>query len=249
MPEPAAAPGRTVQDGSGPAVGAAQLAALRALDTPTVCNALDLVDPAFGLHAVTSRPLRCVYPHLPPMVGFARTATIRAATPPRDRAATAELRVAYYEYVARGPGPTVVVMEDLDGELAGSGCMWGEVNTTIHQRLGSLGVVTNGSVRDVPDNAEGFQLLAGGVVPSRAHTHVVSFGEPVTVHGMAVRHGDLVHADQHGAVVVPASLVDEVVAAAGTVTRREQALLASVRKDGFTVSVLREAMRASSELH
>ncbi|MFJ8140844.1 RraA family protein [Streptomyces sp. NPDC096013] len=232
-----------------PTVTDGQLERLRRLDTPTVCNALDLIDPDFDLPYFTSQPLRCVYPKLPPMVGFARTASIRAVTPPADRVDAAEVRAAYYEYVAQGAGPTVVVMEDLDGDRAGSGCMWGEVNTAIHQQLGCLGTVTNGSVRDVDDNAPGFQILAGGVVPSRAHTWVVDFGQPVTVRGMEVRDGDLIHADQHGAVRVPSALVDQVLAGADTVTRREQALLASVRSDSFTVAALRKALKASSEIH
>jgi regulator of RNase E activity RraA len=226
-----------------------QLESLRALDTPTICNALDLIDPYFDLPYFTSAPLRCVYPHLPAMVGYARTATIRATRAPADKASTTALRVAYYEYVAQPPAPTVVVMQDLDGHRAGSGCMWGEVNTTIHQQLGCIGTVTNGSIRDVPDNAPGFQILAGGVVPSRAHTHVTGFGDPVTVMGMAVNHGDLIHADLHGAVVIPAGLIDEVVAAAGTVSRREQALLASIRDPGFSIATLQSALKASSEIH
>jgi regulator of RNase E activity RraA len=226
-----------------------QLESLRALDTPTVCNALDLIDPNFDLPYFTSAPLRCVYPHLPAMVGYARTATIRATRRPADKAATTALRVAYYEYVAQPPGPTVVVMEDLDGERAGSGCMWGEVNTNIHQQLGCIGTVTNGSIRDVPDNAPGFQILAGGVVPSRAHTHVTGFGEAVEVMGMTVEHGDLIHADLHGAVAIPAQLIDAVVAAAGTVSRREQALLASIRDPGFSIATLQSALKASTEIH
>jgi regulator of RNase E activity RraA len=226
-----------------------QWKALRFIDTPTVCNALDLVDPSFNLQSATSQPLRCIYPDLPPMVGFARTATIRAAEPPPDPAATAALRVSYYEYVAEPPGPTVVVMEDLDGLRAGSGCMWGEVNTTIHQKLGCLGTVTNGSIRDVNDNAPGFQILAGGVVPSRASTHVVGFGGTVTVTGMVVRHGDLIHADQHGAVVIPIDLIDEVVRAADTVTRREVALLSAMREPGFSIATLQAAFKSSIEIH
>jgi regulator of RNase E activity RraA len=229
--------------------GSEQLDRLRALDTPTVCNALDLVDPGFDLPYFTSAPLRCIYPELPPMVGYARTATIRAIHPPADKAATATMRAAYYEYVAKPPGPTVVVMEDLDGSRAGSGCMWGEVNTNIHQQLGSIGTVTNGSIRDVRDNAPGFQILAGGVVPSRAHTHVTGFGATVTVMGMVVNHGDLIHADQHGAVVVPAARIDDVVEAAGTVSRREQALLASIREPGFSIATLQNALKSASEIH
>jgi regulator of RNase E activity RraA len=229
--------------------GSEQLDRLRALDTPTVCNALDLVDPGFDLPYFTSAPLRCIHPELPPMVGYARTATIRAIHPPADKAATATMRAAYYEYVAKPPGPTVVVMEDLDGSRAGSGCMWGEVNTNIHQQLGSIGTVTNGSIRDVRDNAPGFQILAGGVVPSRAHTHVTGFGATVTVMGMVVNHGDLIHADQHGAVVVPAARIDDVVEAAGTVSRREQALLASIREPGFSIATLQNALKSASEIH
>jgi regulator of RNase E activity RraA len=127
--------------------------------------------------------------------------------------------------------------------------MWGEVNTTIHRRLGCLGTVTNGSVRDVPDNAEGFQILAGAVVPSRAHTHVVGFGAGVAVMGMLVEHADLIHADQHGAVVVPIALVDEVIRAADTVTRREQALLAELNDPGFSIASLQAALKRSSEIH
>jgi regulator of RNase E activity RraA len=226
-----------------------QLDRLRALDTPTVCNALDLIDPNFDIGYFSSSPLRCVYPDLPPVVGYARTATIRAVHPPADKAETAALRAAYYEYVAKPPGPTIVVMEDLDGDRAGSGCMWGEVNTNIHKYLGCIGTVTNGSIRDVPDNAPGFQILAGGVVPSRAHTHVTGFGGTVRVTGMIVSHGDLVHADQHGAVVVPAPVIDDVLAAAETVSRREQALLASVRAPSFSIATLQSALKASSEIH
>ena len=226
-----------------------QWAGLRALDTPTVCNALDLISDELDLRSFTTAPLRCLYPALPPMVGFARTATITALSPPEDKAATAALRAAYYEYVAEPPGATIVVMEDVDGERAGTGCMWGEVNTNIHLRLGCLGTVTNGSIRDVADNAEGFQILAGGVVPSRAHTYVLGFREPVTVKGMVVEHGDLVHADQHGAVVVPLDRIDEIIAAAGTITRREQALLASMREPGFSIEHLQAALKSSAEIH
>lgn len=230
-------------------VTADQLAQLRELDTPTVCNALDLIEPGYALRHFTTRPLRCIYPTLPPMVGFARTATIRAVHAPDDPAATAKIRASYYEYVAQGTEPTIVVMEDLDGHRAGSGCMWGEVNTTIHQRLGCVGTVTNGSIRDVPDNANGFQILAGGVVPSRANTHVVGYGEPVDVMGMVTGHGDLVHADQHGAVIIPVNRIEEVVDAAGTVTRREQALLKSMRAPDFSIDSLQSALRSSSEIH
>ena len=103
----------------------------------------------------------------------------------------------------RAPAPTIVVIEDLDPE-PGFGAFWGEVNTTIHKGLGVLGCITNGSIRDLDMIATDFQLLAGCVGPSHAWVHVEAIDLEVEVHGMRVRPGDLIHADQHGAVVVPA---------------------------------------------
>ena len=100
------------------------------------------------------------------------------------------------------PGPTVVVLQDLDPK-PGFGAFWGEVNTAVHKGLGALGCVTNGSMRDIDDCAPGFQLLAGKIGPSHAHVHIVDFGGQVNVAGMTVCDGDVVHADRHGAVVVP----------------------------------------------
>ena len=81
----------------------------------------------------------------------------------------------------------------------GYGAFWGEVQSNVHKALGALGVVTDGSIRDIPMIAPGFQMLAGSIVPSHAYVHVVDYGIDVNVHGMAVKSGDLIHADRHGA--------------------------------------------------
>ncbi len=96
-----------------------------------------------------------------------------------------------------------MVMHDLDGEHAGFGAFWGEVQSNVHKALGALGVVTDGSIRDIPMIAPGFQMLAAAIVPSHAYVHAVDFGIDVEVAGMAVKSGDLIHADRHGAIVVP----------------------------------------------
>ena len=88
-----------------------------------------------------------------------------------DADASTRTRLAYYEHIGQGPGPTITVIEDID-EIPGYGAWWGEVNTNIHKGLGSLGVITNGSIRDLPDSAEGFQLLAGMPGPSHAWVRV-----------------------------------------------------------------------------
>ena len=217
----------------------AELAALVAFDTPTICNALEVVVPETRKGGYTVRPLVCGFPDMAPVVGYARTATIRAARPlPGTSADTRKLRDAYYRYVDAGPKPAMIVIEDLDGEQAGFGAMWGEVQSAIHRGMGAVGLVTNGSIRDLPQWAPRFQVLAGSIGPSHAFSHVEAFDVPVTVAGMPVRTGDLVHADRHGAVVIPLAAVRDLPDAARKVAAREAKILAVARAPGCTAEKL-----------
>ena len=182
---------------------------LKKLDTPTICNALEVVDPSRRARGFNIRPLVCAYPKLPPMLGFARTARIRSTHKP----AKPQDSVGYYSYIAEGgPIPSVVVVEDMD-EIPGYGALWGEVNTNVHYGLGCQGVVTNGSIRDIPDAQPNFQMLAGMINPSHAWVNVVDWGNTVNVHGMEVSDGDLIHGDMHGAVVIPLEQVQAILEA------------------------------------
>jgi len=224
--------------------------ALKTLDTPTVCNALEVLAPQRRGWGYTVEPLVCVRPNLPPIVAVARTATIRAMHPGDLEAAAARaLNDAYYEYIDAGAKPSVVVIQDLDAPARGYGAFWGEVNTHVHRGLGCTGVITDGSVRDLPGCAEGFQLLADRVGPSHAFVHVVDFGKPVTVAGMRVRDGDLIHADQHGAAVIPWNVADKVVAAAQLIARRESVIIAASKEPGFDAKRLRKAWGDAAEVH
>ena len=228
----------------------AVLDALACYDTPTICNALELVVPSRRATGFTVRPLVCPFPDLPPIVGYARTATIRSTAPSgRTKKAERAMRLAYYDYVGSGPAPRISVIQDLDGELAGFGAFWGEVHSAVHKALGCLGVVTDGSIRDIPQWAEGFQALAGMIGPSHAHVHLAGFGEPVRIAGMSVRSGDLIHADRHGAVVVPADVAEKVPAAAELCARREEPILAIARSPDFSLERLRAALSAADEIH
>ncbi|MEK0085405.1 RraA family protein [Benzoatithermus flavus] len=222
---------------------------LRAFDTPTICNALEIVAPERRVTGFTTKPFVCAFPSMPPILGFARTATIRARERPDLPAAELKARrLAYYEYVAGGAGPAIVVVQDLDPE-PGFGSFWGEVNTAIHKGLGVAGCITNGSIRDLDMIATDFQLLAGSVGPSHAWVHVESFAQEVTVHGMTVRHGDLLHADKHGAVTIPADAVERLPHAIDLVTRREAPIIAAARQPGFSIEKLRVAMAEADEIH
>ena len=227
---------------------AADLEMLRRWDTPTICNALEVVAPHRRGRGFTTTPFTAADPGLPPICGLARTGQIRAAQPSgrtrdQDRAA----RIGWYEYVAQADLPTIVVIEDLD-ETPGVGAMWGEVNSNVHKGLNVQGCVTNGSFRDIDMLAPGFQIL-GIVNPSHAHVHVVDYGREVVVHGMPCAHDDVVHADRHGAVVIPADVVKLVPAAIDLISRKEAVILEMVKRDDFNIDRLREALAKSEEIH
>jgi len=220
---------------------------LTSVDTPSVCNALELLVPERRGYGFTTQPLVCTRPDLGPFVGVARTATIRAAHPQDDDSAASSTRDAYYEYIDRGPKPSIVVIQDLD-DARGYGSFWGEVNSNIHKGLGCKGVITNGSVRDLPDVAEGFQMWADRVGPSHAFVHIVDFGRSVTVAGMRVSDGDVIHADQHGAVVIPSHVCSKVKEAAHLVARRERVVIAAAQEAGFDVEALRKAQHEAAQI-
>jgi regulator of RNase E activity RraA len=187
--------------------------------------------------------LHCPFPELPPIVGFAKTVTFKAKDAvPLGQAGYMQKRLDYLDYVAGSPQPGIMIMEDLDVEHVGYGAFWGEVQSNVHKALGCLGVVTNGSIRDIPMIAPGFQMLAGSIVPSHAYVHVVDFGIDVNVHGMAVRSGDLVHADRHGAIVVPTDKIDAMKAALDGLAAREAKIIAAA-KAGGGVAAIKAAMK------
>lgn len=229
---------------------ASLLETLARWDTPTICNALEVVAPERRLIGYTTKPLVCPFPDLPPMVGYARTATIRATSPSSLSAADQRAqRVAYYDYCGTGHGPRISVIQDLDGANIGFGAFWGEVNSSVHKALGCLGVVTDGSIRDIPAWAPGFQALAGSIGPSHAYVHLAGFGEDICVAGMTVRSDDLIHADRHGAVVIPANIAAKLPDAAKLCERREEPILGIARDPAFTVEKLKEALARSAEIH
>ncbi len=224
--------------------------ALVSLDTPTICNALEIVAPERRGFGYSVSPLVCTRPELPPMLGFARTASIRAAHPSHLKGAEARaLQDGYYAYVDDGAKPAIMVIQDLDGAKRAYGSWWGEVNSNIHSGFGCLGVITDGSVRDLPDIAEDFQMLADRVGPSHAFVHPVDFGRTVSVAGMRVEHDDLIHADQHGAVVIPWEVVDQVKEAADAIARRERVIIDAAQENGFDMARLRRAWGDAAEIH
>ncbi|HUZ75320.1 MAG TPA: RraA family protein [Stellaceae bacterium] len=226
------------------------LAALAAFDTPTICNALELVAPARRAMGFNRKPLLSPIPGVKPVIGYARTVTIRSREPhPRSKEEARATRLSYYEYIGQSPLPSLCVMQDIDGPDTGFGCFWGEVQSNLHKALGCIGVVTDGAVRDIDVWAAGFFVLAGSVMPSHAHVDIVEFGGTVSVAGMIVASDDIVHADRHGAVVIPRAAAAALPQAAMTLARREKVVLDACAAPGFKAADLAAIFARMDDIH
>lgn len=192
----------------------ALIARLQSCDTPTVCNAIEVAQGQRGFAGFTHHPVVWAGDPEARIVGFARTARIAGVAPPTDPAGDIRAgRMAYFEAMNAGARPGVAVIEDMDGDAA-LGAWWGEVHAQVHRGVfGLCGAVTNGVMRDLGDMPEGFPILAGSVGPSHGFVHVREIGTPVTVFGMQVADGDLIHADRHGAVCIPLDVIPKLNAA------------------------------------
>lgn len=222
---------------------ASLFAHLKQFDTPTIANALEIAQGKRSTTGFTRQTYIAAFPKLPSIVGFARTAAIRSSTP-FDPAVRRKNQVAYYESLEQGEQPTIAVIQDID-EQAGLGAFWGEVNTHVHWGLGCVGALTNGSMRDLDAMQPQFQCLAATLSPSHAWVQVVEVGKPVEVFGMAVAPNDIVHADRHGAIVIPRDALEKMPAAIDLMARKEKVILDASRKAGFNVAALKEAFAAS----
>jgi len=214
-------------------------------DTPTICNGLEILVPQRRAMGFTSKGMVAADRSLKPIVGLARTGLIRSREVPR---APIPPREDWYEYVAAAALPTIALLQDIDDQ-PGFGAFWGEVQSTVHLALGVLGCVTNGSFRDLDMLAPGFQIIGGCVVPSHAHVHMVQMRCDVDVFGMKVAHDDVIHADFHGGVIIPADCVKTLPGAIDLISRREKVILDLAKAPGFTATVMREALRRSGEIH
>ncbi len=219
------------------------LAALGRYDTATICNALLAIAPGAAGRS-TKITLHCARPDLPPMVGFARTTLYRTQEPGAlDAEAEKAQDLAWFDYVAAGPEPRIVVVQDGDTPHAASNAIFGEVMSFMHSVLGCIGLLTNGAVRDVAGMAEGFQVLCGGIAPNRAGFHRVDFDCEINVAGLYARTDTLIHADVNGAVVVPLELVPEILEAAAAVTKKEQKIIDFCRDPGVTAESFKRFWR------
>ena len=205
---------------------------LQSVDTPTVCNAIEVAQGKRGFNDFT-RGTMLASDTKGVIVGYAVTAQIAAIEPPTEAVSVIrERRMSYYKAMSENVKPSIAVVEDLDYPNC-IGAFWGEVNTTIHKGFGMSGALTNGVMRDLGDMAEGFPVVAGSIGPSHGFVHVRSVNQPINIFGMNIKSGDLVHADRHGAVVVPTNVIDDLETSILKMQQTERLVLDPARKMGF----------------
>lgn len=216
---------------------------LSRVDTPTVCNAIEAAQGRRGFAAFTRATMVCTEPGRA-IVGRAATAQLSAIAPPTEPPEVIRARrMAYYRAMHDAPKPAVAVIEDLDFPHC-IGAYWGEVNTTIHQAFGLSGALTNGVVRDLGDLPQGFPVIAGSIGPSHGFVHIRTLGQPVTVMGLTVAQGDLIHADRHGALIIPPEVVPHLSVAITRLQATERLILDPARAEGFTFAAFEAAWTA-----
>jgi 4-hydroxy-4-methyl-2-oxoglutarate aldolase len=211
-----------------------ELERLRRYDAPTVANAIETFDVRPRTAGYASPAIRSVFPQLGVMVGYAVTARARANTPTDSGYS----RHGWWDAVAAAPGPRVAVIQDLDEPPVGA--FWGEVQANIHRALGCIGAVTNGGVRDLLEvEPLGFHYYAGSVMVSHAYVHMVDFGTPVTIGGLEINPGDLIHADRHGVQVIPPEIARDIPDACEKIVARERTIISLCQSPGFTLDALK----------
>lgn len=214
---------------------------LRSVDTPTVCNAIEVAQGKRGFNRFTRGTMQHSKPGDPAVVGFARTARISGLAPPNEAADVIRARrMSYFRSMAGGEGPTVAVVEDVDYPNCIAG-WWGEVHVAVHKGLGLKGAVSNGVMRDLDVIDEGFPILAGSIGPSHGFVHVVDIGTQVNIFGMRVAENELIHADRHGALVIPHDVISMLKSAIENVIESEAIVLGPAREPGFNIDKLEEA--------
>jgi regulator of RNase E activity RraA len=218
-----------------------EIEALKKITSPSVANAIETFKVRPREQGNLSSDIRALFPEMAPMVGYAVPCVIRAEQGPIEghRAST----YGWWDYVQTIPAPRVIVVHDLD-DPRGQGAQWGEVQANIHKALGCVGVVTDGSVRDLDEvRALGFQFCAAHVSVSHANVHMVDFGIPIKVGGVLIKPGDLLHGDKHGVCTIPHEIAARIPEAIAKVEADEREIISVCQGPGFTADKLKELFK------
>lgn len=213
-----------------------QMTALEAIDTPTVCNAIERFDMRRSVEGFFGMDIRCLLPELGTMVGYAIPVTVDSTTPGVPQ--SSEAWHAWLMAMETAPKPSILVLKDV-GPKPRKSAHLGEVMGTIAKRLGVVGVVTDGGVRDILELKRlEFQCFAPGLVPAHGNPRLIDINTPVEIDGVRIEPGDLLHGDINGVTTIPLSIADRVANVARRVREEEAELIAYVNGSNFSVQGL-----------
>lgn len=227
----------TAASGSPSGLDLAILAFLQEVDSPTIANAVETFTLRDRCDGFIGGNVRCQFPELGPMVGRALTVTMTSRPGP---VASRDGYWRMWEALAALDGPTVIAIQDVSG--APERCAYaGEVMTTLAMRLGAVGMVTDGALRDVDEvRALGFHYFMRYPVVSHGNFEIVSVGEPIELDGQRVATGDILHGDVNGIVIIPDAILGDLPAAVTAIRDRERETMAFIRGDAFSLKAFRE---------
>ena len=219
-----------------------ELDQLRQFDTCMIANAVETFNVRLRNTGFTNGNVRSMFPDGPPMVGYAVTGWLRSGEPPIGGGTFTD-RADLWNKILESPAPRILVLEDKD-HIPGRGAFLGDMHAAILKALGCIGYVTNGAVRELPSVRKlDFQLFAGSVAVSHAYAHIFEVGATVTIDGMEVHEGDLLHGDQHGVLTIPHEIAPDIPAIAARVQRTEQKVIEFCQSKDFSVAKLGEVMK------
>ena len=209
--------------------------ALQAIDGPSICNAIEGLNYRPKNQGFMLPEIKSIFPDMPATVGYAVTGVISANEP----TGTPIAREDWWDLIASVPKPTFIVLHDIDNPPFGA--YWGEVQGNIHKALGAVGVITDGTVRDLDEvRALDFNFFAKDVSVSHGYVHLIDIGNPVGIGGFTVKTGDLLHGDKHGVSHIPFELADKIPDMVATIADYEEQTISVCQSPDFTLEKLKE---------
>jgi regulator of RNase E activity RraA len=223
-----------------------ELDALRHLTVPTLANAIETFGVIPSNEGYSDTTMRCHYPDLPLMVGYAVTARVSTDQPP-SAVRPGIHEPDYWRFIASQPGPKVAVVQDIDNPPKGA--MWGEWNSNVHKALGCVGMVTQGAARDLDAVRKlDFHFFSTHISPSHGYGAFIDYGGSVRVAGQVIRTGDLLVGDLHGVLLIPPEIpLLELADVARKIDELESEIFALCQSPTFSVEALTELDQSLSQ--
>ncbi len=216
---------------------------LRQFDTCTLANAIETFEIRLRNEGYTGPGLRCYCDQLPPMLGYAITSRVKSSDPPMIGGAYDD-RTDWWSAMGNLPSPRIAVIEDVE-QPGGHAAVVGAIHAHVLQKLGCVGLITNGAVRDVPEIRKmGFSLYATNLCVSHAYIHMVDFGGRVDICGLEIMPGDLLYADCHGVLSIPPQIATKLPDVAAGIERHEQRIIDFCRSPEFSLEGLKSRLKS-----